>query len=1201
MIDKIEVSYQWNEVKMVFLKKMKIDGFKSFAKPIVINFESPLTTIVGPNGSGKSNILDAYRWVLGEQSAKSLRGSRMSDIIFAGSDHYKPLHKASVTLYLDNTAQILPLESGEVRICRRVTDSGQSDYSINGRSCRLKDIEELFLDTSIGRDAYSVVSQGEIETILNSKPEKLRVFFEKAAGISKHKLRREEAAKRLEKTRLNLQRVQDLVWELENQLTPLEKAAEKTRKYLHLKEELEVLAINLFLEDWERNRKNLAKAEAKKKLLEKGLAQAEAELEAAENKVQAEQKKLEQEQEISEVLQESYYNLKAKSEETTSNLKVLKERNNSLLREKGVLEEQIGDELETKGKLIAIGDQVAVTLLENKEHEAGIDRKLTEKSELLVEKRKLLQERKEKLFLRRNSVMGENIELTDVQAELEKLRGKNHYLESGLDKLLLKKKEVVVELEHKLLGQDDLEQSLNSLEQESKSVCMQLNQLKEQQIILENEINRTQEEQAGINSKLNKNQSRLTVLQEMEEEYQGYFRGVRSILPQKADFSGLIGVVADLIKVEEKYELAIETALGSRLQHVVVEDDDTARQCVKYLKDNKGGRATFLPLNLVKGRESRPEQRGISQLSGYLGQAANFVKFDQTLQPVIDYLLGRTLMVSSLKEATAIAKYSNAVYKIVTLEGELISPGGAITGGSQTGTNKGLLSRSREIKELKRAITSFAQTREQLVRNEKEKRADLADNLALIAEQRERLAQLDLDKKAVNNEIDNLKREQVALDRELAGINQDFLEYHQQLEDNDQEIARLEQRIELINNEYFKEKDQIEQMEEDIKLLEQQEEIFNTELTELKIALATIRQKKDGLLKEREGINSRLENSNNKMEELHQQLDHVEETIAKIGEREKHLIERCEYFTADAEKAREDYQQKSKQIKDKQQQLEQLREQMAQSQQTINDLKEKNHQQDLKVTRLEDKLEQLGEKLSGEYGVDPRQGYHHKIKIENYQLVKQKINEFKQAMEGLEPVNPGAIDEHRELKKRLDYLIEQQADLLKAEDSIITVIEEIEKNMSQQFYNTFSEVKGHFEKIFGQLFNGGKAELSLTSPANLLETGVEIEAQPPGKQLKKLTLMSGGERALTAIALVFAFLKVNPSPVYILDEIDASLDDANVIRFARFVKEYSNTVQFLIITHNKSMMMEANIIYGITMEEPGISKLVSLRLDEEIA
>lgn len=1185
----------------MFLKKIKIDGFKSFANPVVIDFPAPLTAIVGPNGSGKSNVLDAIRWALGEQSARSLRGGKMSDIIFSGSADYKALDKASVTLYFDNTKGILPTAEKQIRIRRSVNREGQSDYYINGQACRLKDIRELIMDTGLGNESYSIVEQGKIDAILSCKPEKLRGLFEEAAGIVKHKSRKEEAEKRLEETRHDLQRIKDLVWELEKQLKPLQRSAEKLQKYRRYRDELEQLEVNLLLDQWEDNEKILLEGKKEEEALQEKLFALEQKVEETAKLLQEKTGDLRQEEEIVEELKNNLFLMRSRKEQAGNQLQVLQERESGLKRESENYQRQLENIQADLAKNRQKSQELEKELEELALDEDDINKRMLALEEEVKKIKNLINARKEELDNRRDNILSENLELNELQSELEQRREKGRYLEREIEKLASKRRGVSEEFDDNLLAAKELLERREKLEAELLRCKEELSLYKNNIEELTGEIARQEEKIQKSKNSYNHKQAHLKLLQEMETDYEGYFRGVKSILQNQKELPGIRGIIADLIQVEKSYELAIETALGGRLQNIVTEDDLAARKAVEFLKTNKGGKATFLPINMVRGSKANVEKMGLDQYPGYIGIASDLVTYPQDLEGIIQSLLGRTLVTEDLDTAVEIGKKIKSSFQIVSLEGDFVSSSGAITGGSQASNKPGLLGRSREINELKENMRELEETLEREEARGAELQKEKEELLRLEREKEEEIKNLEFAKNDLNKDIINLEKEGKRLEKELAAIDKEFEDYHVQLGKNDNIVQRLEKELSIINNEQYREREELNTQEEEIKVLEEKEEEKNRELTGIKIELARVFQQKDSIKREKEGLESDFANYNKRKEEVQGLLLEIEEKIRNIADRRRELAELEESISAGIKEVEADYHSKREILEANEKKLLVLQETYNKDLLALNNLKEEYHKNTYKISRLEDKKIQIEERLQEEYELDPARGYQNRIRIENRSRASQRLRELKEAIKILGPVNLAAVEEYEELKERLAYLKLQQDDLLQTRESVEKVIEELERSMSSLFYQTFVAVKEEFEKTFQDLFNGGKAELRLTRPENLMETGIEIEAQPPGKQLKNLTLMSGGERALTAIALVFAFLQVNPSPVYILDEIDAPLDDANVRRFINYLKHYSHDVQFILITHNKLMMSEVDVIYGVTMEEKGVSKIVSLRLDEEIA
>lgn len=1186
----------------MFLKRIKIDGFKSFAKPIVIDFSAPITAIVGPNGCGKSNIVDAIKWAIGEQSAKSLRGSKMSDIIFAGSMDYRPVEKASVTLYFDNSERVLDTDKKEVRIKRCVTIDGQSEYYINGSPCRLKDIEELFMDTGLGREDYSIVSQGKIDSIINSRPEKLRELFEEAAGIVKYKTRKQEAENKLNRTREDLQRVKDLVWELEKQVNPVKKSAEKAAKYRRLRGELEVLEVNLLLDNWESNNKQLEEIRKNEEFFYNKIIELEKEISQRDKILEKETGELQDREEYIEKMRDNIYQTKSKLEQAENSLKVLAEREVSLLREKDNYNTQLNTVSDDLEKISEKKQSISSQLKEVEEEGKRIEAQILKIEEELSETKKELKKRKEELVVQRNSILDDNTETKEILSELEKYREKSRYLEIEIEKLAARRKNISEEYDDTIVTKNKILREINENELKLAAVEDELQEYGKRARKLEDNIDELNQSIQKLNNEINQDSSRLKLLQEMEADYQGYFQGVKSIMMNKEKLPGIIGVIADLINVDKKYELAIETALGAKIQNIVAEDDDTAKKAVNFLKSNKGGTATFIPLNMVRGEKARLNELNIDSEDGFLGLAADLIDYEERFTTVVESLLGKTIVAENLDKAVEISKKIKSSLRIVTLDGEFINTGGAITGGSTGNKRQGtLLGRSREIEELKSRLEN---SRKALAEQEKEildKKEEMEKLLKIQEKKSEEKNKLEFRKNDLSKDLLNIEKEYERLDSELKIIDKDFEEYHRMLGENDKVIQQLEKKLADISDEQSREKEEINRKELEIKELEEREEENNRSLTEIKIALATNRQKRAGIIAESENYELEFEKLSRRKEEIEGLLDENEKMIEEIFIRKEELEEMKKGFQEKILELEDRYEEDKLSYEKFAEEVKRLQANFYEKQQELNRIKDDYHRIDLKKNRLEDKNIQIAERLREEYELSAEEGIPERIKLDNHAQASNKIKELKEAIKKLGPVNLTAVEEYEQLLNRLDYLKEQQKDLLEAGASIEKVIAELERGMSELFYQSFTEVREEFEKIFKILFNGGKAELRLTRPEDLLETGVEIEAQPPGKQLKKLTLMSGGERALTAIALVFAFLQVNPSPIYVLDEIDASLDDANVRRFADYLKEYSQHVQFILITHNKYMMTQSDVIYGITMEEKGVSKLVSLRLDEEIA
>ncbi|MGM0436694.1 MAG: chromosome segregation protein SMC [Bacillota bacterium] len=1182
----------------MFLKKIEIKGFKSFAQKTTISFESPLTAIVGPNGSGKSNIVDAVRWVLGEQSAKTLRGSRMSDIIFAGSEDKKALNKASVTLYLNNKDRVLDIDKDEVRIGRKVNNEGESDYLLNGSVCRLKDIKDLILDTGLGNDTYSIIGQGKIDSIINSRPEKLRELFEEAAGISKHKVRKEEAERRLEKTNKNLNRVEDLISELEKQVKSMKNSAEKAEKYKRIYNELKEIETTYLMNRWNENREKLSNNKKERTDIEKRIKIKEKEKNRISNTVQNKREVVENIQNDYEEKRETFHKMKAKIEEINNNLKILDERKRNLKREKNNQKKRIEnlnhelDELENKK--YEIKDKIKkIERNYNK-----IEKEVESKKELFNKRKNIVENKKEKINKLRNNLLDENGELRNLDRENEKLKEKIKSTENKIIEMKEEKRSLTEEL-------NKLKNKVNKLSNKKDNI---LDKLEKKNILIEKrkkekeeiseKLDELTEDYNDKKNEISSKNSKLEFLEDMENNYNGYYQGVKNILKEKNNFKGIRGVIADLIDTNKKYEKAIETSLGAKLQNIVVSNDKIAKKCIKFLKKNKKGRATFLPLNMVKGNKYYLDEK-IRKMTGFLGLASELISYDSDLKNVMENLLGRVIIANNMDNAVEISKEMNSKIKIVTLSGNIVFPGGAMSGGSSSNNKNNLLGRSRKIDKLKKEVNKLKEEIEKI----SERGIKLKDKYKNIKEkiqdEKNNYHEIELKLNDIKSEITATQEYQVRLENQKENLNKKIKSSKKMTQKLKTEKSDIKDKLKLVNEGNYKKQDLIKDEEKELKIEEEKLEDIRNILTDKKVNLAEIKQNKEAITNEKEDITKRIEKTINKKSESETRIKEIKNKLEELKNKKNNLENDNIEFTKKADKLKNKYKNLEDKLKKERKALKDYEEKLESIQQKLSKSKDKSHKLELQITKLNNKLDRIKERLNEEYDISVKEELDYNLDSKKLKNAKEKISELKRTLKKLEPVNLGAVEEYEELKDRLEYLRDQSEDLRKAKKSIVEVITDIEETMGELFHKTFLEVKERFENIFQKLFGGGFAELILVNKDDLLNTGVEINAQPPGKKLKKLSLLSGGERALTAIALVFAFLQVNPSPFYILDEIDAPLDDANVARFADYLQEYSNIAQFVLVTHSKQMMTEVDTIYGVTMEESGISKLISLRLNEE--
>jgi chromosome segregation protein len=1138
--------------------------------------------------------------VLGEQSAKTLRGGKMEDVIFAGSGKRRALGLAEVTLTLDNRDGALPIDYKEVTVGRRVTRSGESDYLINNNSCRLKDIKELFMDTGIGKDAYSIIGQGKVEAILSENSVDRRELFEEAAGISKHKSRKEEAKKKLDSTEQKLQRIKDIIHEIQRQVEPLEKESKKAREYQEYRSELKELEVNLLANMYLELEEKLDQDITSKQRLSYQLIEAKSAVSEYDLRIDKEKERLEELTVDSDQQKDNIFEAKSSVERIENKLNLAKQQQNNILEQKNRLENEISrleDRITLNKEEISKKDDKEIELVE----------KIKEKSLLLDEKNRgldnLSKQLEEKFKVKKSFQDNQLNQITKINRQQHQLetasRDIKRYQEdiAALEEL---KESLNIEVDKALEKMENKKSRLEEIKDRINDYHSKHNREKSNNNQLQSHLSSLRDEYEEIKDSLNTKRSRLKVLEGMEENYEGYYRGVKNLfkyIEESAQIEGVCGVIAELINTPQEYETAIEVSLGSTLQNVVVEDDQVAKEAIEYLKTSKGGRATFLPLNLISSRSLNQQELSALNVEGAIGVAKDLISYDSKYRNVIENLLGRVVIARDIDAAVKISRVADKRVKVVTLDGDVVNPGGAMTGGSRN-QNNNLLGRSREIGVLSSEVKELAtqlKEREELGLKVKESLVESEDRLVKLED---RIHQLELeeanylkDYQQTNKEVERLRSELADKDSNIKRINQEILRV-------ESESKELSQALSRLNNDDSSIKEKVIELEAEIKKLEEKKDLYTNESTELKVTIAALKQERGSLSEElaskeraiayaKDEINSKKEEINrlgDKDRQLifrKQELEKEKEEMSKEVVRLKNLLDEFRIEISEIKDKIKSYQQESKDIRARYERLQ----------------KEYN-KVEIDVAQLQVKLENIQSKLQEEYELNIEQASADIKKIADHKKVEREINSLKRSMKRLEPVNLGAIEEYETLSKRFNFLQEQHQDLVESKESLEEVIKEIEDEMKEKFLETFNQVKAEFEKIFTDLFEGGQAQLALEDEDNLLETGIEINAQPPGKKLQKLSLMSGGEKALTATALIFSLLKVNPSPFYVLDELDAPLDDANVDRFANYLNQLSKIAQFIVITHRKGTMAAANALYGVTMQESGVSQLLSLKVDE---
>jgi chromosome segregation protein len=1181
----------------MFLKRLETVGFKSFAEKVTLDFVPGVTAVVGPNGSGKSNITDAIRWVLGEQSAKSLRGSKMEDIIFQGSDTRKALNVAEVTLVLDNANQTLPLEYQEVSVTRRVFRSGESQFLINNQSCRLKDIVDLFMDSGLGREAFSIISQGKVEEILSSKPEERRSIFEEAAGVLKYKQRKKKAEYKLAETQENLNRVEDITFEIEGQLEPLREQATIAKDYLEKKAQLKDVEIGLLVAEIEQLHKEwkavLEELESNKQVLQgqkQEINQKEQQLEAEKNELQALDASIDELQASLLIVTQELENLEGKKQ-------LLNERSKHLAENKEKLEkdtEQLSGTLAHQTQQLE-QEQSVLTALEGENK--------TIKSELR-NLDKLLSRTQEDLSEQIEEKKSEYIDLLNEQAakrnETNSLKQQIAAIEAKKDRQQTKYKDVVQ-------NRDQIETKREELATRLEEATASRKQAEDRAEALRGESTQKREQYQDAQSKLytgyqhiEKLRSKQEMLQEMKEEFQGFFQGVKAVLKarQEQKLEGIEGAVIELIDVPNDYVTAMETALGGQAQHIVVDNEASARQAINWLKQTHNGRATFLPLGSIQPKQipSNVLQNAINR-EGFIGVAADLIQVDEAYKRAVDFLLGNVVIAENLQHANAIAAALGRRYRIVTLTGDVVNPGGSMTGGAQKRSGQSLFTREKEMQEVTEKLADFQARTEVFERK--------------VAQLKEELQQVETSSEEIRQQIKQLQETEQELQAAFTETSIRFMHANDNLTMYDQDNAQydaerkeVEMRTEQLQQELANLDDQLQQIQQEIKELteahqawQDTKEIKRQEQQTLQIRSAESLTKLQNQEQRIGELTEQLLQTKQKFEEQQRTLQQMNE-VGEKGQTEEEIIELItmkqqhkQQTTALVEERKAERQERHEWVQQEELSVKEANRQHQNLVQQVQD-------QEVRTNRLDVELENRLLNLQQSYSLTFEKALATFGRAEDIESAQTEVKLIKRAIQELGTVNVGAIEEFDRINERYSFLTEQKDDLYQAKATLLAVIEEMDEEMKRLFEDVFTKIKTEFTEVFRSLFGGGHAELKLTDSGNLLETGVDIIAQPPGKKLQNLGLLSGGERALTAIALLFAILRVRPVPFCILDEVEAALDDANVSRFAQYMKQFSEKTQFIAITHRKGTMEEADVLYGVTMQESGVSRLVSVRLED---
>lgn len=1182
----------------MYLKSIEIHGFKSFANKIVFQFHNGITGIVGPNGSGKSNVADAVRWVLGEQKVKQLRGASMQDVIFAGTELRKPQGFASVAITLDNSDHKLPVDYDEVTITRRIYRSGESEYRMNGSQCRLKDINELFYDTGIGKEGYSIIGQGQIDKILSGKPEERRELFDEAAGIVKFKRRKTVAQKKLEDEKQNLVRVTDILAELEKQVGPLAKQSETAKEYLRLKEELKRCDANAFLAETAGIQTQLKELEEKEAIVSDQLE---------ETSLASENLKREYDQ-LTEAIAALDEGLAGKREERTQAGMLM----GNLEGQIGVLKEQINTERMNAENIASRLSSIDGELEEKNLQMTGYER---ERDEIAAQAETCLKRQEDaEEALRRTE---EEMMLLDQQIEDGKasiianlnekasLAARKQRYATMLEQAQVRRSEVAQRLLKFKSDESVQDEQLKAEGEKLDAVEAEINRLMGERTAAEENIAGLEQEVRRLNKNLNDTQqqyhtsyTRLESLRNLAERYEGYGGSIRRVMEVRDRVKGIHGVVADIISTEKKYEVAVETALGGSIQNIVTDSEQTAKQLIEYLKKNKYGRATFLPLTSVGSRGGFNQEAALRE-PGIIGLADSLVHVEPQYRGLASYLLGRVVVAENIDCAIALARKFRYSLRIVTLEGELLSAGGSMTGGAFKNSSN-LLGRRREIEELEAAC------KKALVRVD-EIQKDLSLNEGLLTEERENLERL-----RVAGQEAILKRNTIQIG--IAGLEEKKTEIAESSTDMVRENQDLEEQLREIGRSQ-------EQLREEEERLEGQNAQTSREIERLTGELERARQDSDarrqalsGAQMETSGLHQRhqfaLENIRRVREEM-RRLDEEKRELSQGAGGSSQAIASREAEIGQLRELIESTGRKSAQLEEEIEKARQEKEAQTARQNTFfarrEEISGEMGRLDKELLRLQNQSEKLSERMESyvnymwsEYELT-RQGAEALRDEDAPELgqLKRRLEELKSAIRSLGNVNVNAIEDYKEISERYEFMKTQHGDLVKAEEALLKIIEELDAGMRRQFEEKFREIQREFDKVFKEMFGGGSGKLELLEDEDLLEAGIQIIAQPPGKKLQNMMQLSGGEKALTAIALLFAIQNLKPSPFCLLDEIEAALDDSNVDRFAKYLHKLTKYTQFIVITHRRGTMMAADRLYGITMQEKGVSTLVSVNLIED--
>ena len=1178
------------------LTKLELQGFKSFADKTEIIFLDGITTIVGPNGSGKSNISDAIRWVIGEQSAKNLRGSKMEDVIFAGTEARKKIGFAEVSMYLDNSDGSLPIDYNEVIVTRRVYRSGESNYLINGTECRLKDIQGLFMDTGLGKDGYSIISQGKVDEILSNKSEERRHIFEEAAGIVKYRTRKEEAQRKLENTETTLTRVGDVIAEIENNIEPLQKRAETAKEYLKLRDELKLLDVKLFINAVDNNSSNIEQIDDMLNTLGQDIEKQETlSRENEDKKIELKAKIADLSSKIEE-LREKFFQVENEKEKLNSKISLLEANINASTVNSQRLEGEITEDNE---KIRLLKEEIEKRMARResvfqnkKKFEEELERKETELNAIVA----TLDERGLEIEARKKKIEDNNDKKFDLKAENSSLSATIEAEEKNLEEKQKASEKSISQKDNLNFELNDVLQNVSNKNRELEAVNEKVNTFEEKLKGLQANMEALDEKRSSMNQDLMTAKAKLNYMVNLENENEGYSKSVKGILDYAKSNSKVHGTIANIISTDEKYEYAIEIALGGFIQNIVVEDELIAKNLITYLNSNQLGRVTFLPLDNIV---SVPDVNNkVLKYDGVQGIAYELVSYDKKYEKAVRLALANTVIVDNMDNAIELSRKTKNSYRIVTLSGELVAQTGSITGGKTANRNSGVIGRKERIAELKKLVdqkqVELDKVKAEVLELEKQIESEKKNYEELLPQKEE----LVIEVATLNEKKEHIKRDIEKIDSLKETAKEEVETIKANIEKLKETIANNEKTIfdfDVVNQ---KEQEEIDEYVRFNREKQKDIDILNEDVVNLKVSLSSFDETVSSIDEMKEKIEEDISNFNGSIEKKKAEIEAIKTQIEGFN---AEIVETRQTIE-NSSKTKEDFETNTNALKDEktkyEQDLEQIDTSIVTTLNTLNSIKEERAKVESKKIKFEMELTNLKNKMWEDYELTiassrPLIPEGEEINIKQ---TEKQANKLRKDIKDLGEVNISAIEEYQKTKERYDFIMNQKTDLEETKKKLENLIDNMTSIMKQQFETNFKVITQNFNSTFQKLFGGGKAELKLSDENDILNSGIEIEVQPPGKKLQSMSLLSGGERALTATALLFAILQIKSPPFCILDEIEAALDDVNVHRFAEYIKEYSKKNQFIVITHRKGTMEVASSVYGVIMQEYGISKVVSMKL-----